>query len=164
MWQVGDFKLIWKGSFWVTSFMVQCCSSKFILQTVELNVRSILPCFKTGVDLFFHDNSPNFITCCFWNKLCHQKDTTGKFLDSYHRCDNCSLTSLSHRPGFARLNLPYFMKEDCVDFVLDAVAMVAEHGWKLLPQVNNMWRVGGGAKDMLQEYLTERFLSFNVFS
>ena len=39
------------------------------------------------------------------------------------------------RPGFTRLNLPYFMDDECVDFVLSAVAMVAEHGWKLLPQV-----------------------------
>lgn len=38
------------------------------------------------------------------------------------------------RPGFVRLNLPYFMSEDAVDFVLKAVKMVAEHGWKLLPQ------------------------------
>ncbi|PIK37546.1 hypothetical protein BSL78_25616 [Apostichopus japonicus] len=38
------------------------------------------------------------------------------------------------RPGFVRLNLAYFMKDECVKFVLDAVAMVAEHGWKLLPQ------------------------------
>ncbi|XP_078602131.1 uncharacterized protein LOC144876565 [Branchiostoma floridae x Branchiostoma japonicum] len=38
------------------------------------------------------------------------------------------------RPGFARLNLPYFATDECVDFVLEAVAMVAEHGWKLLPQ------------------------------
>ena len=35
-----------------------------------------------------------------------------------------------------RLNLPYFMSDDAVDFVLEAVKMVAEHGWKLLPQVN----------------------------
>ena len=39
------------------------------------------------------------------------------------------------RPGFARLNLPYFMSHDAVEFVLKAVDMVAEHGWKLLPQV-----------------------------
>ncbi|XP_074619620.1 uncharacterized protein LOC141878556 [Acropora palmata] len=38
------------------------------------------------------------------------------------------------RPGFVRLNLPYFMSDDAVDFVLEAVKMVAEHGWKLLPQ------------------------------
>ena len=39
------------------------------------------------------------------------------------------------RPGFVRLNLPYFMSHDAVEFVLKAVEMVAEHGWKLLPQV-----------------------------
>ncbi|XP_066286673.1 uncharacterized protein [Branchiostoma lanceolatum] len=38
------------------------------------------------------------------------------------------------RPGFARLNLPYFATDECVDFILEAVAMIAEHGWKLLPQ------------------------------
>ncbi|XP_076446986.1 uncharacterized protein LOC143284202 [Babylonia areolata] len=38
------------------------------------------------------------------------------------------------RPGFTRLNLPYFMGEDQVDFVLQAVALMAEHAWKLLPQ------------------------------
>ncbi|XP_074620328.1 uncharacterized protein LOC141879105 isoform X3 [Acropora palmata] len=39
------------------------------------------------------------------------------------------------RPGFVRLNLPYFMSDDAVHFVLEAVKMVAEHGWKLLPRV-----------------------------
>ena len=41
----------------------------------------------------------------------------------------------SCRPGFVRLNLPYFMSDDSVEFVIKAVKMVAEHGWKLLPQV-----------------------------
>ena len=34
-----------------------------------------------------------------------------------------------------RLNLPYFMSDDSVEFVIKAVKMVAEHGWKILPQV-----------------------------
>ena len=34
-----------------------------------------------------------------------------------------------------RLNLPYFTSDDSVEFVIKAVKMVAEHGWKLLPQV-----------------------------
>ncbi|XP_071500517.1 uncharacterized protein [Diadema antillarum] len=38
------------------------------------------------------------------------------------------------RPGFARLNIPFFMSEEESNFVVEAVAMVAEHGWKLLPQ------------------------------
>jgi len=38
------------------------------------------------------------------------------------------------RPGFARINLPFFMSDEGVDYVLKSVSMVAEHGWKLLPQ------------------------------
>ncbi|XP_078577246.1 uncharacterized protein LOC144862548 isoform X2 [Branchiostoma floridae x Branchiostoma japonicum] len=38
------------------------------------------------------------------------------------------------KPGFARLNLIYFADDPSIQFVLRAVAMVAEHGWKLLPQ------------------------------
>lgn len=38
------------------------------------------------------------------------------------------------KPGFARINLPYFMDDVTVHFVLEAVDMVATHGWKLLPQ------------------------------
>jgi len=38
------------------------------------------------------------------------------------------------KPGFARVGLPYFMNDKPVDFVLNAVNMVATHGWKLLPQ------------------------------
>ena len=39
------------------------------------------------------------------------------------------------RPGFVRINLPYFMSDRLIDFVLNAINMVATHGWKLLPQV-----------------------------
>ena len=42
------------------------------------------------------------------------------------------------RPGFARINLPYFMDDDTAHFVLEAVDMVATHGWKLLPQVRKI--------------------------
>ncbi|KAM7426256.1 hypothetical protein ABFA07_022429 [Porites harrisoni] len=38
------------------------------------------------------------------------------------------------KPGFVRVGLPYFMNDKTVDFVLNAVNMVATHGWKLLPQ------------------------------
>ncbi|XP_065845865.1 uncharacterized protein [Oscarella lobularis] len=38
------------------------------------------------------------------------------------------------RPGFVRLNLPYFAPQEEIDYILRAVALVAEHGWKLLPQ------------------------------
>ena len=54
-----------------------------------------------------------------------------------YRVAKVSLTNTPcyHRPGFTRLNLPYFISEEQLDFVLQAVAMVTEHGWKLLPQV-----------------------------
>ena len=37
------------------------------------------------------------------------------------------------RPGLVRLNLNYFLPQEVVEFVLRAVAFVAEFGWKLLP-------------------------------
>jgi hypothetical protein len=39
------------------------------------------------------------------------------------------------RPGFTRLNLPYFMSEEEADFALQAITFVAQHAWKFLPQV-----------------------------
>lgn len=42
------------------------------------------------------------------------------------------------RPGFTRINFPYFLDEDALDFTLEAVKLVAEHGWKLLPQVHSL--------------------------
>ena len=39
----------------------------------------------------------------------------------------------SLRPGFTRMSFPYFVDQSEVNFVLDAVAFVAEHGWKFLP-------------------------------
>lgn len=38
------------------------------------------------------------------------------------------------RPGFCRLSLPYFMSEEDVEYVITSVTMVAQDGWKLLPQ------------------------------
>lgn len=38
------------------------------------------------------------------------------------------------RPGFARISLPYFMNDQELAFVLEALKMVATEAWKLLPQ------------------------------
>lgn len=38
------------------------------------------------------------------------------------------------RPGFSRVSFPYFMDDDEVDYILEAIAFVAEDGWKFLPQ------------------------------
>jgi len=37
------------------------------------------------------------------------------------------------KPGWVRVNFNYFISERGFEFVLDAVDLVAEHGWKLLP-------------------------------
>ena len=37
------------------------------------------------------------------------------------------------KPGWVRVNFNYFVSERVVDYVLEAVALVAEDGWRLLP-------------------------------
>ncbi|MCA0893935.1 aminotransferase class V-fold PLP-dependent enzyme [Microbulbifer agarilyticus] len=49
------------------------------------------------------------------------------------------------RPGWVRLNFNYFIDEDTFEYLLRAVELVAEHGWKLLPYyyfdtANGTWR------------------------
>ena len=39
------------------------------------------------------------------------------------------------KPGVTRLSFPYFMSEEVVEFVIEAVRMTTREGWKLLPQV-----------------------------
>ncbi|GLE09586.1 hypothetical protein PINS_up021314 [Pythium insidiosum] len=38
------------------------------------------------------------------------------------------------RPGFSRISFPYFMEDDELDYILEAIHFVAEHGWRFLPQ------------------------------
>lgn len=68
-------------------------------------------------------------------------ETTAKrfswFLESHDQEDvevSCKKPLEIMKPGFVRVNLPFFMDEETVDFVLEAVDVVATHGWKLLPQ------------------------------
>ena len=37
------------------------------------------------------------------------------------------------RPGYSRFSLPFWLSQEEIDYVLDAVLFVAEHGWKFLP-------------------------------
>ncbi|HQY64091.1 MAG: aminotransferase class V-fold PLP-dependent enzyme [Myxococcales bacterium] len=37
------------------------------------------------------------------------------------------------KPGWVRINFNYFISEPVFEFLLDAIAFVAEHGWKLVP-------------------------------
>lgn len=46
--------------------------------------------------------------------------------------DNSYLELL--RPGFTRISLPFFINENELAFVMEAIKMVATEGWKLLPQ------------------------------
>jgi selenocysteine lyase/cysteine desulfurase len=53
------------------------------------------------------------------------------------------------RPGWIRVNFNYFISEATFDFILEAVALVASDGWRLLPQYrfdpqSGMWRHRGG--------------------
>jgi hypothetical protein len=55
--------------------------------------------------------------------------------------------------GFTRISFNYFISETTFAYILDAVHLLAEHGWKLLPlyrfdPVSGLWRhreVGGPA-------------------
>jgi hypothetical protein len=41
--------------------------------------------------------------------------------------------SMILRPGWTRLNFNYFISEETFDYITNAIELVAEHGWKLLP-------------------------------
>jgi len=38
------------------------------------------------------------------------------------------------KPGWVRVNFNYFISEAAFNYILEAVHLIAEHGWKLLPQ------------------------------
>ncbi len=49
------------------------------------------------------------------------------------------------KPGWVRVNFNYFISETAFEFILDAVDLVATHGWKLLPDytfepTTGLWR------------------------
>jgi selenocysteine lyase/cysteine desulfurase len=47
------------------------------------------------------------------------------------------------KPGVARMSFPYFAEEEEVNYVLEAVHFVANHGWKFLPEYDFNCRTGG---------------------
>ncbi len=50
-----------------------------------------------------------------------------------HMLDNQKNVQIFFRPGFARLNLPYFASDAEIEFILNAVVAVAKNGWTMLP-------------------------------
>jgi len=59
------------------------------------------------------------------------KDWDGISIDDMDKMEGKKYSIL--KPGFCRLNLPYFFKRATIDFILDAVEFVAQHGWKFMP-------------------------------
>ncbi|MCB9677487.1 MAG: aminotransferase class V-fold PLP-dependent enzyme [Alphaproteobacteria bacterium] len=56
------------------------------------------------------------------------------------------------KPGWVRVNFNYFISEDVFQFILDAVDLVANEGWRLLPEYRfcertGMWRHRHGRPD-----------------
>jgi selenocysteine lyase/cysteine desulfurase len=56
-----------------------------------------------------------------------------------------SLGSEGIKPGWVRVNFNYFISERVLEYILEAVEMIAEHGWKLLPHytfepTSGLWR------------------------
>ena len=56
------------------------------------------------------------------------------------------------KPGWVRVNFNYFLSETQFQFLLDAVALIAEHGWTLVPEYGfdaktGMWRHRAGRPD-----------------
>ncbi|WP_444942797.1 aminotransferase class V-fold PLP-dependent enzyme [Microbulbifer sp. ZKSA006] len=52
------------------------------------------------------------------------------------------------RPGWVRLNFNYFISEEVFEYLLEAVALVAKYGWRLLPfyrfdPLTGVWRYQG---------------------
>jgi selenocysteine lyase/cysteine desulfurase len=53
------------------------------------------------------------------------------------------------KPGWVRVNFNYFISEAVFEFILEAVELVATHGWRLLPEyhfdpVTGLWQHGAG--------------------
>lgn len=47
------------------------------------------------------------------------------------------------KPGFSRLNLPYFVSDEEIDFIIRAVTAIAKHGWEMLPYYKMNPETGG---------------------
>jgi len=41
------------------------------------------------------------------------------------------------KPGFTRLNLSYFVNDQEIDYILNAIEFLAYHAWKFLPSVKS---------------------------
>ncbi|MAA65031.1 MAG: aminotransferase [Alteromonadaceae bacterium] len=61
------------------------------------------------------------------------------------------------RPGWVRLNFNYFIDESTFEYLIRAVELVAEHGWRLLPYYAfdtqaNVWRYQGSETPLITQW------------
>ena len=83
----------------------------------------------------------------------------------YISLEKCSLHKLKdfyscifvHRPGYTRLSFPYFASDEFVDYIINAVILVAKHGWKLLPQVRQLHYLSYYYRECLESQVFTRF-------
>ncbi len=68
------------------------------------------------------------------------------------------------KPGWVRVNFNYFISDETFRYIVRAIAMVAEHGWKLVPQyrfdkASGLWR---HEKGLIEPPLRLSQLSYNA--
>ncbi|CAI9723458.1 probable cysteine desulfurase isoform X1 [Octopus vulgaris] len=75
-------------------------------------------------------------------------------------CKKCETTTLEiMRPGFVRLNLPYFYDDQTIDYIIDAVDTVATHAWKFLPYYNCNAHKGSWTHEKFSSHFGEAFFN-----
>ncbi|MGB0702712.1 MAG: aminotransferase class V-fold PLP-dependent enzyme [Pseudohongiellaceae bacterium] len=67
------------------------------------------------------------------------------------------------RPGWVRLNFNYFFDQETVDYLVRAVMLIAEHGWRLLPyyhysEDSGTWSFQGAKTPAAVDLMTVDFL------
>jgi len=92
---------------------------------------------------FFH---PNYISALLNDIFgiqsrpgCSCASTYGQYLLGIKDSDLKNIEQITctgkeiFRPGYTRLNLPYFYPDYVIDYILDAIIFIAEHAYKFLP-------------------------------
>ncbi|KAL7063145.1 hypothetical protein AAHC03_01510 [Spirometra sp. Aus1] len=62
------------------------------------------------------------------------------------------------RPGFTRINLPFFYPDEELEFILDAIVFIATYGWYFLPfyeynQSTGFWRYASDSRTVTAKHL-----------
>ena len=67
------------------------------------------------------------------------------------------------RPGWVRLNFNYFFEQETVDYLVQAVMLIAEQGWRLLPyyhyaEDSGTWSFRGAKPELAVDLTTINFV------